>query len=96
MIVSPLPSPDPSDTFDEQYCEMKYHLDKLLSQSLVNFDLNIRTLCSLERSGVRTMRDLVSHSREEVMAMRRLGVVSIAEIDALLERYGLHYGFVLE
>jgi hypothetical protein len=30
------------------------------------------------------------------MAMRRLGVVSVAEIDALLERYGLHYDFVLE
>jgi DNA-directed RNA polymerase subunit alpha len=87
---------DAHDCFDEKYYEMKYHLRKLFSQSLVNFDLNIRTLCSLERSGIRTLGDLLKHSRNEVQHLRRLGVVSVAELDAMLERYHLHYGMVAE
>jgi DNA-directed RNA polymerase subunit alpha len=87
---------DTQDRFDERYNEMKYHLRKLFSQSLVGFDLNIRTLCSLERAGIRTLGDLISHSRDEVKKIRRLGVVSVAEIDAMLERYHLHYGMVAE
>ncbi len=90
MFVTP--STKETDSFDRKYNEMKYHLQKLFSQSLVGFDLNIRTLCSLERSGVKTLGDLLSHTRDEVRAMRRLGVRSVAEIDAMLERYHLHYG----
>jgi DNA-directed RNA polymerase subunit alpha len=90
MIVEP--TSNTHDYFDEKYNEMKYHLQKLFAQSLISFDLNIRTLCSLERSGVRTLGDLLQHSRDEVKQMRRLGVVSVAEIDTMLDRYHLHYG----
>jgi DNA-directed RNA polymerase subunit alpha len=90
MIVTPKNTA--MDELVEPCNEKALHLQKLLSQHLVNFDLNIRTLCSLERSGIRTLGDLLSHSRDEVKKMHRLGAVSVAEIDAMLERYKLNYG----
>lgn len=81
----------PSETFDK-YDEPRLHMEKLLSEHLVNFDINIRTLCSLERAGITRLGQLVRLTRAQLMHIRRLGVVSVNEIEAKMKWLGLSLG----
>lgn len=83
--------PDPKPNL-ERYNEVENHLKKLFAQSLVNTDLQVKTLCTLERAGIRTLGQLVTKPRYDVQRIPRLGASTISEIDSLLLRLGLTFG----
>lgn len=80
----------------EKYEEPKLHMRKLCSQHLLTLDLNIRTLCSLERAGIRTIGDLVQRSEGEVAQVWRLGSKSMEEIKRALSFINLRFGMRIE
>lgn len=76
----------------DKYDEWRLHMSTLMSAPLVDFDINVRILCSLDRAGIRRLGDLVRLSREELMRVRRLGVTYVAEVERELAKFGLRLG----
>jgi len=64
--------------------------DMLLSRSVKELELSIRSENCLMRGGIRTVAELVRHSREDLLKIRNLGKVSLVEIIDKLESAGLH------
>jgi len=64
--------------------------DALLSRSVKELELSIRSENCLMRGGIRTVAELVRHSREDLLKIRNLGKVSLIEITDKLESAGLH------
>lgn len=78
----------PTHDFD-WYDEPRLHMEKLLSVNLIEFDLSLRILCPLESAGVRTLGDLVKHSRKSLRRIRQLGKLSVETLENLLTYLGL-------
>lgn len=76
----------------DKYDEPRLHMEELLSHHLINFDIDIRTLCSLERAGITRLGQLVKLTRKELMKIRRLGIVSVDEIEKKVKWLGLELG----
>jgi DNA-directed RNA polymerase alpha subunit len=53
------------------------------------YDFSVRALNVLNRSGVETLRDLVSRSKEELLRFRNMGSRSVREIEEFLTENGL-------
>lgn len=74
----------------DKYDEPRLHMEKLLSASLVEFDLPLRLVIALDNAGIRRLGDLVKHSKKELLSVNRLGIVSVNIISLLLERLRLN------
>lgn len=72
--------------------EYQIHLDKILDSHLITFGFNMRLLCALERAGIRTMRQLLSKSIDELSAIPQVGIHSLDEIAKALDRFALKPG----
>ena len=64
--------------------------DMLLSRSVKELELSIRSENCLMRGGIRTVAEIVRHSREDLLKIRNLGKVSLIEIIDKLESAGLY------
>lgn len=73
----------------DKYDEPRLHMEKLLSAHLIEFDLSLRILCPLESAGIRTLGDLVKHSKKNLRKIRQVGELSIEILQNLLDRLGL-------
>ena len=76
-------SPDTDNSFDK-YDEYRLHMETLLSAPLVDFDIPARILIPLGDAGIRRLRDLVALTREELLKVNRMGVVSVEFLEKLL------------
>ena len=56
----------------------------------------MRSLNSLKNSNIRTLRDLVEFSEEELLKVKNVGEKAVAEIAELLQREGLKFGMAFE
>jgi DNA-directed RNA polymerase subunit alpha len=71
-------------------------LKNLLGRLIDDFGLSVRSLNSLKNSNIRTLRDLVAFSEDELLKVKNVGEKALAEIRELLEREGLTFSLQFE
>ncbi len=88
-------TPETDTTFDK-YDEMRLHMAKLFSASIIDFDIPMRIAIPLDNAGIRRVGDLVKLSRKELLKVRRLGSKGADEVEKILDRFGLSLGMAVE
>lgn len=81
-------APTPLDDF-AKYDEPRLHMERLMKARLVEFDLSMHILIPLDNAGIKTIGDLTSKTRMDLMNIRRLGVISVGRIEDFLSYHGL-------
>lgn len=81
-------TPTTDSSFDK-YEEYKLHMETLLSASLTEFDIPARILIPLGGAGIRRLRDLVNMTKKQLLAVRRMGVVSVEFLEKFLAKQDL-------
>jgi len=71
---------------------LRHRLSKLID----DFGLSVRSLNSLKNSNIRTLRDLVEFSEDDLLKVKNVGEKAIQEIAELLQREGLNFGMRFE
>jgi DNA-directed RNA polymerase subunit alpha len=71
-------------------------LRQQLGRLIDDFGLSVRSLNSLKNSNIRTLRDLVEFSEDDLLKVKNVGEKALAEIADLLQREGLNFGMVFE
>lgn len=71
---------------------LRERLDKVID----DFDLSVRSLNSLKNSGIRTLRDLVEFTAEDLLKVKNVGEKAVSEIADLLGSQSLNFGMVFE
>ncbi|MDE7466750.1 MAG: hypothetical protein K2M61_00175 [Muribaculaceae bacterium] len=80
----------PSDYCEfDKYDEPRLHIERLMRVKLVEFDLPLRLLLSLESAGVKTLGDLVNLSYCDLRKIPQLGKISADRIVAFLDSLDL-------
>jgi DNA-directed RNA polymerase subunit alpha len=68
------------------------NLRQRLSKLIDDFGLSVRSLNSLKNSNIRTLRDLVEFSEDDLLKVKNVGEKAIQEIAELLQREALNFG----
>jgi DNA-directed RNA polymerase subunit alpha len=71
---------------------LRARLDRLID----DFGLSVRSLNSLKNSNIRTLKDLVEFSQEELLKVKNVGEKAVQEIAELLQREGLNFSMEFE
>ncbi len=72
-------------------------LAELLQRPLEEFDqISARSRNTLERQNIRTLGDIVRHSRDEILDIENFGEKSLEEIAEVLASHGLRFGMAFE
>jgi DNA-directed RNA polymerase subunit alpha len=71
-------------------------LRQRLNRLIDDFGLSVRSLNSLKNSNIRTLRDLVEFSEDDLLKVKNVGEKALSEIAELLQREGLNFGMVFE
>lgn len=77
------------DSSFDKYEEYKLHMEVLLSASLTDFDIPARILIPLGDAGIRRLRDLVAMTKKQLLAVSRMGVVSVEFLENFLAKQNL-------
>ena len=64
--------------------------DDLMSITIEELDLSVRSFNCLKRANINTVGDLVSKTQEEMIKVRNLGRKSLEEVEHKLNQMGLH------
>ena len=67
--------------------EDKVH--KLMSMSIEDMDLSVRSYNCLKRAGINTVEDLIKKSEDDMLKVKNLGRKSLDEVIHKLESLGL-------
>lgn len=73
-----------------------HRLGQLLSTSIDDLDLSVRSVNSLKNSNIRTLGDLVRQTESQILSVKNFGKKSLNEIAELLERENLNFGMKFE
>lgn len=68
------------------------NLLQLLSTSLVDMNISVRTLSSLRSVDIYTLKDLVQWQKADIFRIRHIGKKSLTEIEDLLDSLNLSFG----
>ncbi len=71
-------------------------LRQRLNRLIDDFGLSVRSLNSLKNSNIRTLRDLVEFSEDDLLKVKNVGEKAIQEIADLLQREGLNFAMRFE
>jgi DNA-directed RNA polymerase subunit alpha len=63
-----------------------------LSRAIDDFGLSVRSLNSLKNSNIRTLKDLVEFTEDDLLKVKNVGEKALGEIAELLLREGLNFG----
>ncbi len=77
-----------NEKFDEEILKMR----QLLKTKLIDLDLSVRALNCLKAADVKTLGDLVTYNRDDLLKFRNFGKKSLTEIDEMISSYKLNYG----
>lgn len=77
-----------NEKFDEEVLRMR----QLLKTKLIDLDLSVRALNCLKAADVKTLGDLVTYNRDDLLKFRNFGKKSLTEIDEMFSGYKLNYG----
>ena len=83
---------DPGKTEENSLNEDDMRMRQLLNTKLTDQDLSVRAINCLKAADIETFADLVSHQKSELMKFRNFGKKSMTEIEALVDKHGLHFG----
>lgn len=75
--------PSQDHSFDK-YMEYEIHMEKFLSIKLIEFDLPFKLVSMLDRYGIKTLRDLVSHSAGSLRTFPQLGKGYVSQLEKFL------------
>jgi DNA-directed RNA polymerase subunit alpha len=64
----------------------------LLNKSVDELELSVRSYNCLKNAHIRTLRDLVTKTEEQLLQTKNFGRKSLAEIKEVLAGFGLHLG----
>ncbi len=70
-------------------------LESKLNMSLADLSLSVRASNCLESENIMTVRDLVTHSEDQLLEVRNFGETTLTEIQHKLRELGLHLGMRL-
>jgi DNA-directed RNA polymerase subunit alpha len=71
-------------------------LRERLERPIDDFGLSVRSLNSLKNSNIRTLRDLVEYSEDDLLKVKNVGEKALSEIATLLRSQGLNFGMSFE
>jgi len=71
-------------------------LTEVLSRSIDDVGLSVRSVNSLKNSNIRTLADLVQYREEDLLRVKNVGEKALGEIADLLRRQGLNLAMKLE
>ena len=71
-------------------------LRQRLARPIDDLGLSVRSLNSLKNSNIRTLRDLVEFSQDDLLKVKNVGEKALDEIAGLLRREGLNFGMEFE
>jgi len=71
-------------------------LRDVLSRSIDDVGLSVRSVNSLKNSNIRTLGDLVQYREEDLLKVKNVGEKALGEIAELLRREGLNFGMKFE
>lgn len=66
-------------------------MDELLSRSIDDLDLSVRSANCLKNANIHTLRDLVRKSEKEMLETKNFGKKSLEELQELLSKLGLSF-----
>jgi len=72
------------------------NLRQRLGRPIDDFELSVRSLNSLKNSNIRTLKDLVEFSEDDLLKVKNVGEKALSEIAELLQREGLNFGMGFE
>jgi DNA-directed RNA polymerase subunit alpha len=72
--------------------EESERLRKILSTSVDDLELSVRSHNCLKTANIKTLGDLVRRDENEMLRFRNFGRKSLAELKEIVENYGLHFG----
>jgi DNA-directed RNA polymerase subunit alpha len=82
-----------SDMFyDEEAAKRRERLEQVLSVSVADFELSVRSRNCLQKMGVQTLGDLTRTTEAELLASKNFGETSLVEIREMLDAKGLELG----
>ena len=71
-------------------------LRQRLARPIDDFGLSVRSLNSLKNSNIRTLKDLVEFSEDDLLKVKNVGEKALSEIAELLGKEGLNFGMAFE
>ena len=80
------PSPEWNSGTEDSDAEGK---NSLLTKSIKELELSIRSENCLLRGGIHTIGELVSRSKDDLLKIRNLGKISLREIEEKMAKYGI-------
>jgi DNA-directed RNA polymerase subunit alpha len=78
--------------YDEDAQRKRDRLDQILSVSVTDFELSVRSRNCLQKMGIMTLGDLTRTSEQELLASKNFGETSLVEIREMLHSKGLELG----
>jgi DNA-directed RNA polymerase subunit alpha len=72
------------------------NLRQRLGRPIDDFGLSVRSLNSLKNSNIRTLKDLVEFSEDDLLKVKNVGEKALSEIAELLGKEGLNFGMAFE
>ncbi|BAR92111.1 DNA-directed RNA polymerase subunit alpha [Blattabacterium cuenoti] len=81
---------------DKKYDEEFVRMRTLLKSKLSEMDLSVRTKNCLKSASIKTIEDLVSCSRNNILKMRNFGKKSLDELESKMKEKGLYFGMKIE
>jgi DNA-directed RNA polymerase subunit alpha len=76
--------------------QISNELDRKLNMTVEELDLSVRAQNCLESESIQTVRDLITKSETELLAVRNLGKTSLQDIKTKLSKLGLSLGMSLD
>jgi DNA-directed RNA polymerase subunit alpha len=73
-----------------------HRLREVLSRSIDDVGLSVRSVNSLKNSNIRTLGDLVQYREEDLLKVKNVGEKALGEIAELLRRQGLNFAMRVE
>ena len=87
---------EPMEEEEEVVDEEVEKLRELLSRSVEELELSVRSSNCLRRANIKTLGDLVGRSEQEMLKYRNFGKQSLKEISEILNGMGLYLGMDVE
>ena len=82
--------------YDEDQARNSERMGQLLSISVNDFELSVRSRNCLQKMGIQTLGDLVRTSEQQLLASKNFGETSLVEIREMLSSKGLSLGQLAE
>ena len=71
-------------------------VEEKLDKSIEELELSVRSFNCLEAAGIKTIRDLVQKTEQEMLKYRNFGRKSLNEIKSILRDMGLRFNMELD